>query len=224
MFRLSKIFGRDPTFAKPRKFENIIRDLRKFKEPSIIFVNSMTDNFHESFDDLMIKMWLDLFSRNYIHEYIILTKRINRAYNYFKKYPCPKNCWIGTSIENKDSLHRLEKLKKIKTKIRFVSFEPLLEGLGKIDLNGIQWVIVGGESDFKAPRPFDIEWAKEILEQCQANSIPFFYKQSGGKKKIDGCWGSNKIEGRTYLEMPIALTTKESTSGVEMKVSLDKYT
>jgi len=210
MFRLSKIFGRNPEIAQPRKIENILKDLSKFGQKGrVIFLNSMSDTYHESFSNELIKKWFEIF-QNTEHQFIILTKRINRAYNFHKTYPIPKNFWIGTSIENKISLHRLDKLKKIQAGIRFVSFEPLLEDLGQVDLTGIQWVIVGGESDFKNPRPFDVNWAINIRNQCKALGIPFFYKQFGGTKKINGCWGSNEIYGKKYLEMPILLKTKES--------------
>ena len=212
MFRLSKIFGRDPEVANPRKMMNIVKDLNKLGQKGrVIFLNSMSDTYHESFSNELIKSWFDLLKKYPQFEFIILTKRINRAFNFHKNYKVPDNCWIGTSIENKTSLHRLEKLKKIDTKIRFVSFEPLLEDLYEIDLSGIQWVIVGGESDFKNPRPFKEQWALTLLANCRRDNVPFFYKQSGGTKKINGCWGSNKLKGKTYLEMPIALTTKEST-------------
>ena len=212
MFRLSKIFGRNPEDPKPRKIENIAKDLHKLGQRGrVIFLNSMTDTYHENFSNQLIVSWFELIKQYPQHQFIILTKRINRAFNFHKNYYLPGNCWIGTSIENRSCLHRLEKLKKIEANIRFVSFEPLLENLYEIDLKGIQWVIVGGESDFVNPRPFKEMWAITILAQCRRDNVPFFYKQSGGKKKINGCWGSNKLEGKTYLEMPIALTTKEST-------------
>jgi len=211
MFRLSKIFGRDPEDPKPRKFENIIKDLDKLGQKGrVIFLNSMTDTYHEQFSDYLIEQWFKIIE-GYPHEFIILTKRINRAYNFHKKIPVPGNCWIGTSIENKSALHRMEKLKKIDCKIRFVSFEPLLEDLGKVDLVGINWAIVGGESDFQNPRPFDPNWAINIRNQCRDYGTSFFYKQSGGTKKINNCWGTNVLDGKKYLEMPILLATKEST-------------
>jgi len=210
MFRLSKIFGRNPEIAQPRKIENILKDLSKFGQKGrVIFLNSMSDTYHEAFSNDLILEWFNIF-KNTEHQFIILTKRINRAYNFHKTYAVPKNFWIGTSIENKISLHRLDKLKKIQARIRFVSFEPLLEDLGQVDLTGIHWVIVGGESDFKNPRPFKESWAINILNQCRELNIPFFYKQFGGKRKINGTWGSNEIDGKKYLEMPILLTTKES--------------
>jgi len=212
MFRLSKIFGRDPEIAQPRKIENILKDLSKFGQKGrVIFLNSMSDTYHESFSDELIKKWFDIFKKTQ-HEFIILTKRINRAYNFHKTYPVPKNFWIGTSIENRSCLHRLQKLKLIQAKIKFVSFEPLFEDIGQVDLTGIQWIIVGGESDFKNPRSFKEEWAINILAQCRKFGIPFFYKQFGGKRKCKchGAWGCNLLNGKQYLEIPIKLVTKES--------------
>ena len=158
-----------------------------------------------------------------------LSKRINRAYNYFKTHECPDQCWIGTSVEDARQIHRIEKLKKIKTKIRFVSFEPLLADIPSIDLSGLQWVIVGGESDQSAPREFKEEWAIHIRDACKKDKIPFFYKQFGGKRKkyeenLDGTfkknkvWGSNILDGKKYLETPIALSTKESKSRRKIRV------
>lgn len=209
MFRLSQTFGKSPTFHELSWINNEAK-LRKWK-PSIIFVNSMSDSFHEQASIQLIDKMFDLMKKYSKHQYIILTKRINRAFNYFKIHPCPDNCWIGTSIENRASLHRMAKLKKIEAKIRFVSFEPLLENLYEIDLKGLQWVIVGGESDFKNPRLFDEMWGISIMTQCKRDNVPFFYKQFGGKKKVNGTWGSNELNGKKYLEMPILLRTKEST-------------
>lgn len=210
MFRLSKIFGRNPEDPKPRKEANIKKDLKKYKdEPSVIFFNSMSDTYHESFSDELIKSWFDII-KDEPHEFIILTKRVNRAYNFHKSFSVPQNCWIGTSIENGSSLHRLDKLKMIDAKIRFVSFEPLLGDIQNVNLEGIHWAIVGGESDFANPRPFKEQWGLHILEACRKYGTAFFYKQSGGKRKINGCWGTNTLNGKKYLEMPIKLTTKES--------------
>lgn len=230
MFRLSRIYGRSTAFA-PRKMENVERDIRKWKESSIVFVNSMSDTFHESAPIEMIESWFAMMEKYPQHQYIILTKRINRAYNYFKTHKCPDQCWIGTSVEDAGQIHRIEKLKKIKTKIRFVSFEPLLADIPSIDLSGLQWVIVGGESDQSAPREFKEEWAIHIRDACKEHKIPFFYKQFGGKRKkyeenLDGTfkknkvWGTNILDGKKYLEMPIALSTKES-SGRAIKVMKD---
>jgi protein gp37 len=209
MFRNLAYTKFDPSVVTQTIWENRIKDLKKWSA-SIIFTNSMSDSFHESISMEKIRSMFDIMDSFQKHKFIILTKRINKAYNYFKLNPIPANCWIGTSIENRSQLHRLGKLKMIKAKTKFVSFEPLLERLGEIRLADISWVIVGGESDFRHPRPFRVSWAREIRDQCHRLSIPFFYKQSGGKKKINGCWGSNEIDGKKYLEMPELLTTKQS--------------
>ena len=230
MFRLSRIYGRSTVFT-PRKLERAEADIRKWKTPSIVFVNSMTDTFHEDAPYELIDSWFDVMRKYSQHQYIILTKRINKAYQYFKTRDCPDQCWIGTSIENSSQLHRLRTLKKIKTKIRFVSFEPLLADIQNADFSGLQWVIVGGESDQSAPREFKEEWAIHIRDSCREHDIPFFYKQFGGKRKsfeenLDGTkkknkvWGTNILDGKKYLEMPIALSTKEST-GRAIKVMKD---
>ncbi len=209
MFRNLAYTRFDPHVVTKVNWNNVDKKLKSWK-PSIIFTNSMSDTFHESISQEDVKGEFDMMAKYDKHQFIVLTKRINRAYNFFKTYPCPDNVWIGTSVENKASLHRLEKLRKIHARIKFLSCEPLLEGLGQINLDGIQWVIVGGESDFKAPRPFDVKWAKEILSQCSNRGISYFFKQTGGRKKIDGHWGSDEIEGVKYQQMPMALTSKPS--------------
>ena len=217
MFRLSKIYGRKADVFQPRKMENVERDIKKWKEPSIVFVNSMTDTFHESASKQFIDDQFNMMAKYPQHEYIVLTKRINKAFTYFKDKKVPNHIWLGTSIENDASLHRLSKLHKIDAKIRFVSFEPLLDNISKEalekagGLDGIHWAIVGGESDQSAPRHFDEQWARNIRDYCRESKTAFFYKQSGGKRKKDGVWGTNVLDGKKYLEMPIKLATKEST-------------
>lgn len=181
-----------------------VEQLRKWKTPRRIFVNSMSDTFHEKVLDDVLDVWFDTFKHYSHHTFIILTKRINRAYNYFKwpRY-VPDNVWIGTSVENKNYLHRIEKLKRIRAKTRCVSFEPLLGPIGKVDLSGISWAIVGGESDFKHPRPMDPVWAEEIRLQCEVQNVIFFYKQQGGKNKlVDGSWGTRLLYGKEYQNWP----------------------
>ena len=209
MFRLSKIFGRRADIAQPRSIKSITSDIKRLgKYRRIVFLNSMADTFHESFSDELITSWLDMLVST--HVWIILTKRVNRMYTYFKNRHIPDNFWLGTSIESRSAYHRLEKLKHVPAKIKFVSLEPLLESVADIDLQGIQWCIVGGESDQYNPRPFDEQWAREIRDICKNYNIPFFYKQSGGRKKINGTWGTNILDVKTYLELPEALKTKPS--------------
>ena len=211
MFRLSKMYGRTADKFQPRKMDNIRRDIRKLGSHKVVFLNSMTDTFHEDAPDDMIRSILDLLEKT-DHTYIMLTKRIARARRFFEQVrPVPLNFWIGTSIEGRHAFHRLGPLKKIKCPVKFVSLEPLLESVDGIDLSGIQWCIVGGESDFKSPRPFDDHWASEVLAECRRTGTKFFYKQSGGKRKHGGIWGTNELHGKTYLEMPELLHTKQST-------------
>jgi len=209
MFRLSKVFGKSTIF-KMRNFAKVDAEIRRLPDHAVIFINSMTDTFHEDATDRDVETMFTTMAKYSTMTFIVLTKRIGRAYNYFKKATCPLNVWLGTSIEDKAHLFRMETLKKIDCETRFVSFEPLLEGLGEVNLTGIHWAIVGGESDFSSPRPFNTEWAESILANCRKYNTAFFYKQSGGRKKIAGCWGSNLLSGRTYLEMPKKLLTKPS--------------
>lgn len=198
--RISKY---EPFYFHLMNFEKKQIELAKLKTPKIIFTNSMSDTFHEKVDDETLDKWFKLFVDNSQHVFIILTKRINKAYNYFKTRQVPDNCWIGTSIEDKYNLHRIKKLKLIDAKTRFISFEPLLGDIGKIDLSGISWTIVGGESDYKNPRRMDPQWAVNIRDQCKEQNVAFFFKQMGGSSKdVEGHWGGNKLNGETYLEYP----------------------
>jgi protein gp37 len=187
-------------------FNNQIKKLQSWEKPRLIFVNSMSDTFHEKISDDLLDLWFETFKTYNKHTYIVLTKRINRAYSYFKsswRRIVPINVWLGTSCENKWYLHRIEKLKKIKADTRFVSFEPLLGPIGKINLEGIHWAIVGGESDYKKPRFIDPAWAEEIRLQCEQKGISFFFKQMGGTNKaVDGSWGRRTLYGKSYQQYP----------------------
>ena len=210
MFRLSNMFGKStfPTAKSDRNTRKAIVALGQ--TPKTVFLNSMSDTFHEEFTDGQLLAWFDLLKAT-PHHYIILTKRIARAMQFSKKYTVaginaiPANCSLGTSIENRGAYHRLKTLKKINQHgiLKFVSLEPLLESVVDIDLTGLDWVIVGGESDYIAPRPFDEQWAREIRDQCKTLNIPFFYKQFGGSKKNkEGTWGTNYLDGRQHMELP----------------------
>lgn len=184
-------------------FERNSEKILAWVKPKKIFLNSMTDTFHEQVTDEILDMWFTFLKSVPRHKFIILTKRINRAYNYFKTRTVPDNVWLGTSVENKNYLHRIDKLRLIKAKTRFVSFEPLIGPVGEVNLEGIHWCIVGGELDYKHPRRFDEMWALEIKEQCRIHKIAFFFKQTGGTKKNElGTWGSNKLFNTEYLEFP----------------------
>lgn len=180
----------------------------KRKKATTYFVNSMSDLFHEKVPDEYITQVFDVIRQTPQHTYQILTKRARRLYSYFLHHEAPpKNAWIGVSVENiKHGVPRIDWLRKVPARIRFLSVEPLLEDIGKINLEGIHWVIVGGESGPKA-RPMDPEWVTNVKKQCREQKAAFFFKQWGG-------WGADGIkrakakngrslEGKTWDEMPI---------------------
>ncbi len=164
--------------------ERLIQPIKR-KKPTTYFVNSMSDLFHEKVPFAFIDEVFDVIKQTPQHRYQILTKRENRLLEYFKNRNAPDNVWLGVSVENiKSGLPRINILKKIPAKIRFLSIEPLLEDLGKIDFSGIHWVIVGGESGNKA-RKMKKAWAENIQKQCEEQNIVFFFKQWG-------TWGSDE--------------------------------
>ena len=150
------------------------------KKPSMFFVCSMADLFHDAVPFKYIDQVFDVIRANPQHIFQILTKRAERMANYFLSMRnVPKNAWLGVSVENKkDGLLRIEQMKKINAKVRFLSCEPLLEDLGELDLTDIDWVIVGGESG-KNARPMNPQWARKIRDQCVDAGVPYFFKQWG---------------------------------------------
>lgn len=189
--------------------ERLDQPLRR-KKPTLYFVNSMSDLFHEGVPDAFIDQVMDTIIRTPQHSYQILTKRASRLPEYFGSRSVPSNIWLGVSVEDQQyGLPRIDELRKVQATIRFLSVEPLLEDLGQIDLSGMDWVIVGGESGAKA-RPMRPDWALNIEKQCAQANVAFFFKQWGG-------WGSDGIKrnkkangrllnGRLYDEYPIIPT------------------
>jgi protein gp37 len=186
--------------------ERLIEPLKR-KKPTIYFVNSMSDLFHEEVSDEYIEQVFSIISEANQHQFQILTKRAERLERFFINRKIPDNAWIGVSVENKEhGLPRIDSLRRIDAKIRFLSCEPLLEDLGVINLLGVHWVIVGGESGQNA-RPMSIEWAENIQRQCEDQNVKFFFKQWGGwgadgkkrPKKING----RILNGRIFNEMPV---------------------
>ena len=169
-----------------------------WKKPRKIFVNSMSDLFHEGVSDTFIlKVW-DVMRLTPHHDYQILTKRPERMAAMAKSAidTILPNVWLGTSIENADAAHRADTIRHIPAAIRFISFEPLIGPVGPIPLNGIHWAIVGGESG-RSARPIREEWIDEIYEQCLAAETTFFFKQWGAWGK-DNKRRSKKENGREY--------------------------
>jgi len=158
--------------------ERLEQPLKK-KKSTKYFVNSMSDLFHEDMPIDFLDEIFKVIEQTPQHIYQVLTKRENKMEKYFATREVPSNVWLGVTVEDRKSgLPRIDKLRNINAAIKFLSIEPLLEDLGKVNLNGIDWVIVGGESGPKA-RPMKEEWAINIKEQCDRKEIPFFFKQWG---------------------------------------------
>lgn len=183
-----------------------LEDPLKRKKPTIYFVNSMSDLFHERIPDEYIDRVFEVIRHTPQHTYQILTKRAARLARYFKTRLVPANAWLGVSVENKkQGVPRIEYLRQVPARIRFLSVEPLLEDVGTLNLSGIHWVIVGGESGQKA-RPMQPEWAEAIRRQCKRQKVAFFFKQWGGwgadGKRRTKSRNGRLLNGRTWDEMP----------------------
>ncbi len=183
----------------PEKLADPIR----WSKPKKIFVNSMSDLFHERVSDEYIeKICRVMLAANW-HTYQILTKRADRMaallQGKLRSAARAAHIWWGVSVENrKHGLPRIDKLRSAKATVAFLSIEPLLEDIGKFDLRGIQWVIVGGESGAGA-RPMSPEWVRSIHNQCRQACVPFFFKQWGGVRKSQT---GRRLDGKTYDEFP----------------------
>jgi protein gp37 len=170
----------------------------KWKKPKIIFVNSMSDLFHKDVPFEFIREVFKTMQSASQHTFQILTKRSERLLELSSDLPWPSNVWQGVSIENESTLSRIDHLKKVPAAVRFLSLEPLLGPLKALDVNGIHWVIVGGESGPGA-RPMKEDWVNEIQQKCVAAGVPFFFKQWGGVQKHKN---GRLLQGRTWSEYP----------------------
>jgi len=169
-----------------------------WKKPRLIFVNSMSDLFHEKVPVEFIQKVFETMRRANWHQYQILTKRSQRLFELGPEIDWPSNVWMGVSVENEDVRFRIDHLREVGARIRFLSLEPLLGPLPKLNLRGIHWVVVGGESGPGA-RPMEEEWATDIRDQCLRQRVPFFFKQWGGVFK---CRNGRVLEGRTWDDLP----------------------
>jgi protein gp37 len=170
------------------------------KTPKRILVNSMSYLFHEDVPIDYIKQVFDVMALAHWHQYQVLTKRSGRVFELSKKLNWVPQIWMGVSVETEKFTHRIDDLRKTGAHVKFLSLEPLLGPLGKLNLRGIDWVIVGGESGPRA-RPIDPGWVTEIRNQCVLEGVPFFFKQWGGVQKSKT---GRTLEGRTWDEMPDA--------------------
>ena len=176
------------------------------RKPTVYFVNSMSDLFHEKVPFEYIRKVFDVMAEAKQHTFQVLTKRAARMARFCKGIEVPPNVWLGVSVENrKYGVPRIDVLREIDVFIRFLSVEPLLEDLGEIDLTGIQWVIVGGESGRKA-RPMKPQWVDGVKLQCDRDDVAFFFKQWGtwgadGQKRSKGANG-REYQGQIWDGMP----------------------
>ncbi len=178
--------------------EDLVDLPRRWTKPRIVFVNSMSDLFHEAVPFDFIRRVFETMTSCPRHTFQVLTKRSRRLLELSSRLPWPENLWMGVSVENRNAVHRMRDLRQVPARVRFLSCEPLIGPTGRIPLRGIHWVIVGGESGPGA-RPMKSGWAQSILEQCNRRGIPFFFKQWGGvRKKRNG----RHLNGRTYDELP----------------------
>jgi len=187
----------------PQRLEDPLRR----SKPTVYFVNSMSDLFHERVPDEYVEQVFGVIDRTPHHTYQILTKRAARMARYFRTRGVPRNAWLGVSVEDrKYGVPRIDHLRRVPAAVRFLSVEPLLQDVGELDLTDIHWVIVGGESGPKA-RPMKTEWALNVQRQCEEQDVAFFFKQWGGwgadgKKRAKAANG-RVLNGRTWDEMPV---------------------
>ena len=172
-----------------------------WKTPQFIFVNSMSDLFHENVPLEFILRVFDVMRQASWHTFQVLTKRSQRLAELSPEIQWPDNVWMGVSVENADYSFRIDDLRQTQAKIKFLSLEPLLGPISQLDLDAINWVIVGGESGPSA-RPMNEEWVIEIKDQCLAHNVPFFFKQWGGTNKKKA---GRLLEGRTWDAVPSAI-------------------
>ena len=170
----------------------------RWRKPRTIFVNSMSDLFHEKVTDEFILDVFGVMEQAHWHRYQVLTKRPERVSALSDQLPWPEQVWLGVSVESESYLHRIDLLRQSGAAIKFLSLEPLLGPMPDLNLDCIDWVIVGGESGPGA-RPMSEEWALDIRDQCQDAGVPFYFKQWGGvfKKRY-----GRELDGRTWDEMP----------------------
>ncbi len=170
----------------------------RWKKGRRIFVNSMSDLFHEGIPEEYIVQVFGVMHRAHWHQYQVLTKRSERLAEIAPRLEWRPNIWMGVSVERADYMYRIDDLRHTGARLKFLSLEPLLGPLPNLDLSGIDWVIVGGESGPGA-RPMDPNWVTEIRDQCRSARVAFFFKQWGGvRKKRTG----RQLEGRTWDELP----------------------
>ena len=178
----------------------------RWRAPRRVFVNSMSDLFHEDVPETFIRRVFEVMRQASQHQFQVLTKRSSRMTEIAAQLVVPPNVWMGVSVESQDYTGRVDDLRQVRAEVRFLSVEPLLGPIHDLDLRGVHWVIVGGESGAHA-RPMEAQWVRVIRDRCERARVPFFFKQWGGvRKRVTG----RVLDGRTWDEMPIAPRTQPS--------------
>lgn len=188
-----------------------------WKKPKKVFVNSMSDLFHQNITLDYLQAIFDVMNDTPQHTYQVLTKRSEKLMYYASKLKWTDNIWIGVSVENQREVRRIDHLREVPARVKFLSIEPLIGPINNIDLTSINWIIVGGESGHNA-RPIKKEWVDFIKNECQKNNVPFFFKQWGKPQfNIDArdptldkdhpmhAKGGCQLNGKIYREMPISM-------------------
>jgi len=181
----------------------VLKEPYLWKKGKMIFVNSMSDLFHKDVPLEYIQQIFKVIKENPQHVFQVLTKRADvlRYYDSEGWLEWPHNLWMGVTVENNDVTHRTENLRNTCARVKFLSCEPLLSSLPNMNLKGIDWVIVGGESG-RTPRPINEEWVIDIKEQCQKANVAFYFKQWGGTNKKKA---GSALNGKVYKEMPVII-------------------
>jgi protein gp37 len=183
-----------------RLWEDRLKLPISWRRPRVIFVNSMSDLFHEGIPESYIQAVFEVMTRAHWHQFQVLTKRHERLAELSPRLPWPGNVWMGVSIENRRFVHRADYLRRVPASIRFISAEPLLGPLDGLDITGIDWLIAGGESGFRhrVVRP---DWVRQLRDKCLDLEVPFFFKQWGGRYSKAG---GRVLDGRQWSQMPIS--------------------
>lgn len=202
--RHSKRLQKNPLFDKYRNgfdptFHDYVLDYpNHWRKPRLVFVNSMSDLFHEEFSNEQIKRVFEVIANRSQHQFQILTKRSERLVEANNWLEWPDNAWVGVSVENDSVTYRIDHLRQCNAKVKWLSIEPLIGPINNLDLTVIDWVVVGGESGPHS-RPIDKQWVRDIRDNCIAHSVPFFFKQWGGRNKKQA---GRLLDGRTWDEFP----------------------
>jgi protein gp37 len=188
--------------------EDLLTLPKTWKSPRLVFVNSMSDLFHENVPCEFIQSVFQTMNECPHHIFQVLTKRSSRVLELASQVTWTPNIWMGVSVEDRNVTHRIDDLRRVPAKVRFLSCEPLIGSLSDLTLDGIHWVIVGGESGPRA-RPMDGRWVLEIRDNCKRSGVPFFFKQWGGvRKDLTG----RLLEGIEYDEFPESYSPRAKTA------------